>query len=124
MTKIKKIQIPIPFPVKWVNCYYIPGSVPTLIDTGVNANECLETIKSAIEAEGGKLSDVRRIIATHGHGDHVGLAGKIQKISGAEVFVNSLDTVQWADRGSEYFRQKREDFTNIFRGSRDPGRVH
>jgi len=114
MTKIKKIQIPIPYPVKWVNCYYIRGSVPTLIDVGVNADECLEAIKSAIEAEGGKLSDVRRIIATHGHGDHIGLAGRIEEISGAEVFVHCLDTVRWADRGSEHSRQKREDFRIFF----------
>lgn len=110
MTKMKRIQIPIPYPVKWVNCYYIPGSVPTLIDVGVNTDECLETIKSAIRAEGGRLSDVRRVIATHGHADHIGLAGRIEAVNGAEVFVNGLDSARWAHRGSEESFQKREDF--------------
>ncbi len=27
LTNINRIQVPVPYPVKWVNCYYIPGSV-------------------------------------------------------------------------------------------------
>jgi glyoxylase-like metal-dependent hydrolase (beta-lactamase superfamily II) len=114
MTNTIRIQVPIPYPVKWVNCYYIPGSVPTLIDTGVNTDEALETIKSAIEAHGGKLTDIRRVIATHGHMDHVGLAGRIAEISGAEVFVHQWDTVQWASGPGEPFIGKRLDFRAFF----------
>lgn len=114
MTNTKRIQVPVPFPIKWANCYYVPGSIPTLIDTGVNADESLEIIKTAIEAEGGKLGDVRRIIATHGHADHIGLAGRIAEITGAEVFVHEWDTVRWADEGSGFSRNKREDFRTFF----------
>ncbi|MBI4963188.1 MAG: MBL fold metallo-hydrolase [Desulfomonile tiedjei] len=114
MTKKKRIQVPIPFPVKSVNCYYIPGSVPTLIDTGVNLQDTLEAIKRGIEAQGGKLEDVRRIIATHGHADHIGLAGRIAEISGAEVFVHKWDTVRWADRGGEHAGDKHGDFRTFF----------
>jgi glyoxylase-like metal-dependent hydrolase (beta-lactamase superfamily II) len=114
MTNMKRIQVPVPFPIKWANCYYIPGSVPTLIDTGVNAHESLEIIKTAIESEGGKLGDVRRIIATHGHADHIGLAGRLAEISRAEVFVHQWDTVKWADSDSEHSRNKREDFRAFF----------
>ncbi|MGO9572387.1 MAG: MBL fold metallo-hydrolase [Desulfomonilaceae bacterium] len=114
MTNTIRILVPIPYPVKWVNCYYFTGSVPTLIDTGVNTNEALETIKSAMEAQGGKLRDIRRIIATHGHMDHVGLAGRIAEISGAEVFVHQWDTVQWAADPGEPFIGKRLDFRAFF----------
>lgn len=114
MTHTIRIQVPIPYPVKWVNCYYIPGAVPTLIDTGVNTDDGLKTIKSAIEAQGGKLRDIRRIIATHGHMDHVGLAGRIAEISGAEVFVHQWDTVQWAAGSGEEFIDKRLDFRTFF----------
>jgi glyoxylase-like metal-dependent hydrolase (beta-lactamase superfamily II) len=114
MTNTIRIQVPIPYPVKWVNCYYFSGSVPTLIDTGVNTDEALKTIKSAIEARDGKLRDIRRIIATHGHMDHVGLAGRIAEISGAEVFVHQWDTVQWAAGQGEQFIGKRLDFRAFF----------
>jgi glyoxylase-like metal-dependent hydrolase (beta-lactamase superfamily II) len=114
MTNILRIQVPIPYPVKWVNCYYFPGSVPTLIDTGVNTDEALKTISSAIEAQGGKLSDLRRVIATHGHMDHVGLAGTLAEISGADVFVHQWDTVQWAVGPGQEYIEKRQDFRAFF----------
>jgi len=121
MANIKKIQVPVPFPIKWVNCYYIPGSLPTLIDSGTNTDENLDIIKAAIEAEGGKLSGVRRVIATHGHADHIGLGGRIAEISGAEVFVHEWDTVRWADHGSEHSRNKCEDFRIFFVEAGVPG---
>ncbi|MGB6064751.1 MAG: MBL fold metallo-hydrolase [Desulfomonilaceae bacterium] len=114
MTSINRIQVPIPYPVKWVNCYYIPGALPTLIDTGVNSDEGLETIRSAIRAQGGKLRDIRRIIVTHGHMDHVGLAGRIAQISEAEVFLHDWDTLQWANGREEQYSSKQEDFRQFF----------
>ena len=77
MTTVTRIEVPIPFPAQWVNSYYIHDSVPTLIDTGINTDEGLEAIRSVIEAAGGSLDQVRRIIGTHGHMDHIGLAGRI-----------------------------------------------
>jgi glyoxylase-like metal-dependent hydrolase (beta-lactamase superfamily II) len=114
MTNIIRIQVPIPYPVKWVNCYYIPGSVPTLIDTGINSDESMKALNSGIEAQGGKLSNLRRIIATHGHMDHIGLAGRIVEISGAEVFVHQWDTVQWAVGPGQAYIEKRQDFRAFF----------
>jgi glyoxylase-like metal-dependent hydrolase (beta-lactamase superfamily II) len=114
MTNIIRIQVPIPYPVKWVNCYYIPGSVPTLIDTGTNLDDSLNVLSSGIEAQGGKLSNLRRVIATHGHMDHVGLAGRIAEISGAEVFIHQWDTVQWAVGPGQEYIEKRQDFRAFF----------
>jgi glyoxylase-like metal-dependent hydrolase (beta-lactamase superfamily II) len=114
MTNINRIQVPIPYPVKWVNCYYVSGAVPTLIDTGVYTDEALQKIESGIEAQGGKLRDLRRIIATHGHMDHVGLAGSLAEITGAEVFVHEWDTVQWAVGPGQEYIEKRRDFRAFF----------
>ncbi len=114
MSNINRIQVPIPYPVKCVNCYYIPGALPTLIDTGVSTDEGLETIRSAIRALGGRLRDVRRVIVTHSHMDHVGLAGRIAQISGAEVFLHQWDTLQWADGHEGQFSSKQEDFRSFF----------
>lgn len=114
MSKTKTIRVPIPYPVKWVNCYYIMDSIPTLIDTGVNTNAALDIITSAIESEGGKLEDIRRIIATHGHADHIGLAGRLTGRNGAQVFVHPWDTVQWAAGDGDRFKDKREDFRAFF----------
>ncbi len=98
MSKILPIQIPIPYPVKSVNCYFIRDSTPTLIDTGINDQDCLEKINEAVEDAGGTLRELRRIIATHWHVDHLGLAGKLAEISGAEVFVHPWECVELVAR--------------------------
>ncbi len=80
--------------MKWINCYYIEDSTPTLIDTGVYNSEAFEAIESGIRKHGGAIGDIRRILVTHGHMDHVGLAGRIASVNGAEVFVHPWDTIR------------------------------
>jgi len=108
MTEITPIRVPIPYPVQWVNCYYIQDSIPTLIDTGINADEGLQAIGSAVEGKGGSLREVGRVIVTHGHGDHIGLAGRIADISGAEVFVHPWDRSRILTAPGEPLRERRE----------------
>ncbi len=91
MTAIHRIELPIPFPLKWVNCYYIQDSRPTLVDAGINSDEGLQIIASFIEGLGERLGDLRRIIVTHGHLDHVGLANRIAGTTGAQVFIHRRD---------------------------------
>jgi len=91
MNAINRIEIPIPFPIRSVNCYFIEDSIPTLIDAGFCSAEGLDVLELAIKKAGYGLSDIKRILLTHGHLDHVGLAGKIAAVSGAEVFIHGLD---------------------------------
>lgn len=114
MSIINRIEIPIPFPLKRVNCYYIQDSVPTLIDAGVNTEEGLRTIQSAIEKTGGSLRDVGRIILTHGHSDHLGLASAIAKMSGAEILIHGWDRHIIPRLGEEKFTESRQQFQEFF----------
>ena len=91
MTTIHRIACPIPFPLKTVNCYYINDSCPTLIDSGVNTPESIEGIEAAIRQAGGSLRGIRRVIITHAHTDHAGLAGRLADTGGAEVFIHRRD---------------------------------
>ena len=107
MTEVVQIQVPIPFPIKWVNCWYIVDSIPTLVDAGVNSDEALEAVGAAMSIHGGSIRDLRRIIITHGHGDHIGLAGRIADLSGAEVFVHPLDRTDILTRPGEPLRERK-----------------
>ena len=69
------IPIACPFgPAGVVYVYYIDAPEPALIDVGV-AGSPEGTIEPALAAQGIKLSDVKWILASHGHWDHIGGAG-------------------------------------------------
>ena len=110
MTIVSRIEVPIPFPLKTVNCYYIQDSVPTLIDTGINSKEDLNLISGAIKEKGGSLSDLQRIVLTHGHTDHTGLAGRIEEIIGAKVYIHKWDRHKVFLYGEKNFEKRIERF--------------
>lgn len=65
------------------------GDELTLIDAGVLGAG--RTIAEAITSLGHAPGDVRRIVLTHFHEDHVGGAGEFAALSGAEVLAHHLD---------------------------------
>lgn len=91
MSHIHYIKLPIPFPLKSTNVYYIHDSIPTLIDAGINTDESFEQLSSAIAGCGGSLSKIKRIILTHGHPDHMGMAGRLAKYSNAKVYLHQWE---------------------------------
>jgi glyoxylase-like metal-dependent hydrolase (beta-lactamase superfamily II) len=54
-----------------VYVYYLDGDQPALVDTGVKASPT-EVIEPALRAAGKPLANVRFILNTHGHWDHMG----------------------------------------------------
>jgi glyoxylase-like metal-dependent hydrolase (beta-lactamase superfamily II) len=47
---------------------------------------------SGLGAAGWDVSDVKAILITHGHGDHMGLARRLRELSGAWVAMHEADT--------------------------------
>lgn len=91
MSRIIPVEVPLPYPIGTVNCFYIEDSSPALIDTGVNSAAALKALEAGIEKESGALDRIRRVIITHGHIDHMGLAGLIADRTGADVFIHEWD---------------------------------
>lgn len=82
---VHRIEVAIPFGTRTVNVFLVEGSPLTLVDTGANSATALETIEAGLAARGHRLADLERIVVTHHHIDHVGLAGVLQRRSGAEL---------------------------------------
>jgi len=86
---IVQVKVPLPFPLRWVNSYLIPGRIGwTLIDPGLRT-EAAEAVWDAALAELGIVcSQIERIVLTHHHPDHYGLTGWFQQRSGAPVLLS------------------------------------
>lgn len=79
------LPVPTPFLVGRVNCYLIEDDPLTLLDCGPNSGTSLTTLEGALAAHGRKVEDLQRIVITHQHIDHTGLAQILADRSGAEV---------------------------------------
>ncbi len=69
-----------------------------LINTGLPGSDTM--IRRHVEALGFKFSDIRILLATHAHFDHVGAAAAIKKATGAKMMINEFDAPVLADGGN------------------------
>ncbi|MCX7854388.1 MAG: MBL fold metallo-hydrolase [Anaerolineae bacterium] len=96
------LTIPTPFPVGPVNVYLARGDDGlTLIDVGPRFEPAQEALREKLAERGYRPSDVRRIILTHTHSDHCGLAGALAEESGAEVYSHPANFSLLADYTEE-----------------------
>lgn len=84
-----RLKLPLPFSLRWVNSYLIPGRNRkfTVIDPGLNTEDARQTWEQALAELGLSWSDVSQVLLTHQHPDHYGLAGYMQQKSGAPVLM-------------------------------------
>ena len=91
--RIIPISVPTPFYIGPVNVYLIAEDPITLIDTGPKTKEASEALREGLRRERIRVSDIRRIVLTHAHEDHCGLARSLRdEAKEAEVFVHDWET--------------------------------
>jgi glyoxylase-like metal-dependent hydrolase (beta-lactamase superfamily II) len=86
--KIYKIELPVPFPIKTTNVYFIDESPRTLVDTGIKTEESFEALNKGLEQIGTSVTSIERILITHCHIDHYGQAKKLSTLSGASIYIH------------------------------------
>lgn len=81
------LRLPLPMKLDHVNCYALDdGDSWTIVDTGFSSRRSRAIWEAILSGPlGGK--PVRRVIVTHHHPDHVGLAGWFQSEHGAELWM-------------------------------------
>ncbi len=89
-------SIPTPFPnspLRYVLTYAIAydGGV-ALVDTGWPCSEAWDGLSAGLQAAGWDLTDIKAVLITHGHGDHMGLARRLREHTGAWVAMHEADT--------------------------------
>lgn len=118
MIKIHSISIPTPFYVGDVNVYLIHEDPVTLIDVGPKTTEAAEALAAGLARHGLRLQDVRRIVLTHAHEDHCGLARQVRDAAkDAEIFVHDWET------GHLFGRLARDEHRRLLMRSGVPAEV-
>ena len=90
---IYQMRIPIPNnPLGYTNTYLLRGDDGyLLIDTGVNTEEALQSLKKQLAEIGIEPKGIAQIIVTHAHGDHYGLAGQLRQLSQAKISLHYIE---------------------------------
>lgn len=78
---IIQVQIPLPYALNIVNCYLLRGDAGwTLVDSGLNTPPAQSQWKSALNHLNITPDDIQKIVITHMHPDHFGMAGWWQSL--------------------------------------------
>jgi glyoxylase-like metal-dependent hydrolase (beta-lactamase superfamily II) len=112
---LHQIVLPTPWEIGPVQVYLVEGDPITLIDTGVHRANARAALESALDALGVEPADVRRVLLTHYHTDHMGQVATLRE-AGAdlELWVHEDDADDVEQFSSE--REERIDESNaLFR---------
>lgn len=107
---IWKITLPIPFPLRTVNVYALVSRDGwALIDAGMGTPDARAAFQDGLERAELKQANLRAIVLTHHHPDHIGLSGELQEQSGASVYMHPIDEAavqrNWAGSLPERFER-------------------
>lgn len=91
MLEIHKIVVPTPYMVGPVNTYLIKNQPFTLVDPGPETAEAKNSLEEGLSSLGVVVKDIKRVLITHNHSDHSGLAAWVSEKAHAPVFVHKLE---------------------------------
>ncbi|MFB6143251.1 MAG: MBL fold metallo-hydrolase [Halorientalis sp.] len=104
-----RLSIPTPFQIGPVNAY-LAGR--TLVDPGPDSEEAWSTLLDELDARGLDPSDVERVLVTHPHPDHFGLARRFRE-AGASVVASEAAAAIVGDFPGR-FERERAFFSDFF----------
>jgi glyoxylase-like metal-dependent hydrolase (beta-lactamase superfamily II) len=88
------VPVPMPHgPLRYVSVYVfaLAGGGLGLIDAGWDSDESWAALCAGLASIGASVADVRGLLVTHLHFDHLGLAGRVRQDSGAWIAMHPAD---------------------------------
>jgi len=116
LASLHQIVLPTPWEVGPVQIYLVEGDPLTLIDSGVARPDSRRALESAFDHFGLEFEDVRRVVLTHHHTDHMGQVQMLRDAGAdlelwvhaddaADVELYSMERDERIDVGNELFRE-------------------
>lgn len=102
---VRWVRMPLPFSLKWINLWLLEdGDGWTVVDTGIPNSETKALWRTIFDNEL-QGRPVKRVIVTHMHPDHIGLAGWMTRKWQCDLWITRLEYVTCrmlvADTGRE-----------------------
>ena len=109
------IRMPLPYALDHINVWAISDDDGwTMVDTGVHTDETL-AVWAELLAHWPDARPIRRVICTHMHPDHVGLAGWLTRKFGARLWMTRLEYLNCRVVLSETGQEAPEDGLAFYR---------
>ncbi|WP_010650255.1 MBL fold metallo-hydrolase [Oceanobacillus massiliensis] len=113
---IEKLVVRFPGGMREVNCYLIKGAKGyTIIDTGTYSKESIDTWKAVLKSG----ITIEKVVLTHTHQDHIGLAKWFQEQIGVPIFTSKLGYKEML-KGRDFIGRK-EKLSHLIKGHGGPG---
>lgn len=81
-----RIRLPFHAELNHVNVHLLKqGEAFVLVDCGFGSSAAFQVLEASLTQLGVEWKHIREIVLTHGHPDHMGLAGRILDLSGARL---------------------------------------
>jgi glyoxylase-like metal-dependent hydrolase (beta-lactamase superfamily II) len=109
------IRMPLPYALNHINLWVLDdGDGRTLVDTGVRTEDTTAAWRELF-ANATDRRPVRRIVVTHMHPDHVGMAGWLTRKLGAKLWMTSLEYLSCRALVSDTGREAPPDAIDFYR---------
>jgi len=111
---IEPIRLELPtFEGMSVNSWLFKGEENILIDCGERSTACIHALNNQLAENGLLLKDIAKVIITHAHYDHIGMAQYITENSGATIWVSEM-VLAWAVNLKEMLERRAVAIDTIF----------
>ena len=100
MTEPIQIELPTIFEVMTVNAWLIKGKENVLIDCGEKTDKSWNALNEGLKQNGLSLQDISKVVITHAHLDHLGMANKITQHCDATIWVSEY-VYEWTQNLKE-----------------------
>lgn len=99
--------------MKSVNSWLFRDPIPTLVDCGEYTADSWATLKMRLHEHGLTIKDIEKIIITHAHVDHMGMANQIVQESNAKVYLSEY-AFSWGEHVNELWNNRSQIIKETF----------